>query len=218
MVYPGPLNANLEQATWGEAGNVRFKMSSKCFLDNGTSLPKPGHLNVEGGGRGVGSPRPWRMRIGSHGISTSRHLKKAGLSSHGELVSSNFCMPTVATLFFTSHFLTFSQFWLSRRKLKILSRASEALLGRLQSIYMASPFNITSQLPSCPPDRLESPEHPSVSGFWALAPSAWNTHLLNLPAQQNFIHSSRSFWYVTSSSKKTSRTILPILVHEDSLL
>lgn len=58
MVYPGPLNANLEQATWGEAGNVRFKMLSKGFLDNGTSLPKPGHLDVEGGGRGLGSPMP----------------------------------------------------------------------------------------------------------------------------------------------------------------
>lgn len=34
----------------------------------------------------------------------------------------------------------------------------------------------------------------------------------------NFTHSSRSFWYVTSSSKKTSWTIFPIRIHEDSLL
>ena len=100
-------------------------MLSKGFSDDGTSLPKPqsgaARASAGGGGRGLGTSGPWCPRIGSPVPPHGRPVPPQPLGAPGRSPFHLSLPPSCPAR-------------LSRRKLKLLPRASETFAARLQTI------------------------------------------------------------------------------------
>lgn len=135
-----PPNTDLG-GTWGGAGKATFRVLSTSSLRQWDPLlPKLWGMAATkvAGGRVLGASGLDAPRSKAE-ATPPRCLRRAGPASGGESLGHRTPprplppFPAPATLPVTSHLLTLSQVYLSRRKCTLLSRLSEAFIGRLQT-------------------------------------------------------------------------------------